>query len=722
MKFTSLLNGLFAVVIILISSCTSNELIDPNKEIPDPDGTMILDISNAKIDNKIYMKDGNLTGALFINIGEVKGLGNVASIPKEGWVNTVALMEGYGYIAWSDNKYYRIYGHILNDHQTVVKYQYPFLGAELSIKFEKNIIFSKEGGEKIIELENKTLLPFTISCQESWISAKVVASEPGNPYNAISIKVSANSTVDSRNGIIQVQSEVGEHLNIQIEQVSGDAVLYVDPTSLNFDGIASSETIYVSSNTEYSIESSEDWCKINGKVISVSENATGANRKAIVTISTKNGNVTKTISVLQKKLSLVISKTDFNLAGSKATESFTVNSSGVSSWDATSNSNWCSVSKSGNTVNFAVSQNNSGKTRTAVITILFPGTTGTVCITQDIPTLSISESNFFYDWRKNNGEFIVDSNISDWDVSCEATWISINRQGEIVKFAVAENSSDSRSANIITSLPDGRHIMACIDQSAMPSPFIDAEDQEVAADETSLMINVKSNIKWQVSVSDGITLLSDSVCDKDGLINISLIENKTQNINTYYVYITPIDSRLEYLKKEIKITQRKVGRYFLASASDLIDGDVFVFVCGKEVGAGLYRNDFYHTITLRSCTISGNEITEMPANTVKIKVIKDSDGYTLMALNASYGEDFSGKCLIANGNYRLDFSDLEMIEKYSYPKWKYSGGNFTYKWDSSEKYYLMAYKIGSNDVYEITCRTNSSTGRSLSIYKFTDTY
>lgn len=716
------------VLILMIVSCTGNEMIDPNKTVPDPEGTMTLDVSNSKIDNKIYQKDGNLTGGLFLNLGEMKGLGNITSIPKEGWVSTVALMEGYGYIAWANNKYYRIYGHILNEHQTVIKYQYPFLGSETSIKVKNVLSFTKDGGKETVVLDNKTLLPFSVSCSDSWINAQVVSSTSNHPYDAISVSVSSNSTIDNRKGSITVKSDVGESVSIDVEQGSGDAVLSVSPTSLSFDGIASSSTLSISSNAEYTVSSNQNWCTVNGKTVSVSENATGADRTATITVATKTGNVSKTVSVSQKKITLSISQTSFQFDGPSNNGSFTVNADGISSWSVTSDKEWCTVSKSGNNVNFTVSQNNSGSERTAQLTVTFPGTKGTVTIKQGIPTLSVSQSSFTFDWRQNEGQFSVSSDVSDWSVSCDANWISLSKNGDTISFTVKENeNNDSRDTNIYTSLPDGRKKTTSITQGAMPSPFIDVSNQSVAANVDSYSFEVKSNIKWQVSVSSGIILKSASTCDKDGVVTIALNINTTQNINTYYVYIKPVDSSLSYLNKEVTITQRKVGRWFKSSISELKNEDVIVFVSGSKIGAGLYRNDYYHTIKLASCTISNNEITEMPANTIKIKVFKNGDNYRLMAINASYGgTDYSGMYLYCpGGNFKLDFVSGETLDKYSYyPSWTRSSYNsevFRMKWDSSDKsWYLMAFEISS--VYEISCRDNSSLGRQLSIYKLSDNY
>lgn len=107
MKTKNLWKRLTLMMVSLISagvfllSCGEPEDVGPNggttnpdKVVADPEGTIILsmrdfDNGNIRIDDKIYINKENWTGegCSFVSVGEMKGLGNIESIPTTGWAN-----------------------------------------------------------------------------------------------------------------------------------------------------------------------------------------------------------------------------------------------------------------------------------------------------------------------------------------------------------------------------------------------------------------------------------------------------------------------------------------------------------------------------------------------------------------------------------------------------------------------------------------------------------
>ncbi len=423
------------------------------------------------------------------------------------------------------------------------------------------------------------------------------------------------------------------------------------------------------------------------------------------------------------------SPSSFNFDGLEHNSTFSINAAGVSTWDVTSDSDWCTVTKGNRDVSVSVTRNNSGVDRNAIITISYPDVSGMVTVSQKVPTLGVSDSSFSYDWRRNVGQFTVTSNVSDWVVSCDADWVNVTVNDSVVSFIVDENTVQSpRKTDILITLPDNRFVTVALQQDALPDPFIDANNQSIAAEATTLSIDVKSNIKWQATVSSGITLLSDSIFEKDGTITIGLTENNKQQEVSHTLYLKAVDASLSYLNKEIVITQRKVGRWFKSSISELQNEDKIVFGLYNKVGASLRVPDGTysdHYIQLEECSIANDEIIEMPSYTIKFKVYKNGDEYKLMLLNGSYyGTDYSGKYLIANGNMRFTLISEEqyLSSSITYPSWKKAGeSTFSMKWSSSKyAYVLKAFEIGNSD--QITVTNNSSLGKVLTIYKFSDNY
>ena len=85
---------------------------NPGASVSDPAGTVTLKMRNAD-NGKTYLDDilidtgNNFTGARFVDVGPVAGLGNITSIPKVGWTSRVAVNPGHGYVAYSNGSFYR---------------------------------------------------------------------------------------------------------------------------------------------------------------------------------------------------------------------------------------------------------------------------------------------------------------------------------------------------------------------------------------------------------------------------------------------------------------------------------------------------------------------------------------------------------------------------------------------------------------------------------------
>ncbi len=148
--------------------------INPDKEVADPAGTVKLSMRSfaAAGDRKTTINNGLWIDAAdnfyahrgyIVNLGSMKGLGNVGYIPKTGYVETVAVTPGDGYI-WATegynefgnyerNTFYRIY--VTNYTQNAsgeiigadIKYQKPFYGKDEALKpSDTNLSVSGDGG------------------------------------------------------------------------------------------------------------------------------------------------------------------------------------------------------------------------------------------------------------------------------------------------------------------------------------------------------------------------------------------------------------------------------------------------------------------------------------------------------------------------------------------------------------------------------------------------
>lgn len=168
-----------------------------------------------------------------------------------------------------------------------------------------------------------------------------------------------------------------------------DPVLELDVESIIFTPETLTKTFNVTSNVEWTVETSQPWCTVtpesgsdNG-VVTVSVGETDLPREAVVTVRTET--LTREIRISQKVaevLEVDAASLEFCFFASTRTLKLTSNVS----WNVTSSEAWCTVSpESGNgemNLEVKVTRNESATSRTAVLTITSASTSVTVPVTQ----------------------------------------------------------------------------------------------------------------------------------------------------------------------------------------------------------------------------------------------------------------------------------------------------------------------------------------------------
>lgn len=214
---------------IIISQDAKGSTIDPDKEVPDPHGTITLNVSSASNDLGFIVKDGNFVSSvgLITNLGIMKGLGNVSHIPKTTWARSISVLSGNGYVAWNsiDNTYIRFYvTSIEQQNNAQIKYQKPFNGAESIISpNKKEVVFSSDANNDTIRFINSYLFPFSNTNKEDWMTVDYISNKGGTPVDAIKISVRENLSVSERNAEFEIYSDGMEKIMIKIKQRAKEA-------------------------------------------------------------------------------------------------------------------------------------------------------------------------------------------------------------------------------------------------------------------------------------------------------------------------------------------------------------------------------------------------------------------------------------------------------------------------------------------------------------------
>lgn len=219
---------------------------DPNVAVPDPEGTVTVNITNngrdggvtlPSTDVMIYIDEGNNfrlyyysgNSGTIVSLGAMKGLGNVVSVPTEGWSTSVAVVPGNGYVVRKNGNYARLY---VDSYMTstsggimgaTVKYQSPFvLPIVLS---ESEVEFEASGGSREIAYTGSTC---SVKSAPEWCSVRFYSG------GGLTVSVTENFSASEYTGDIVLSNQSGE-ATISVTQAASPSPLFADGRGMEAD-------------------------------------------------------------------------------------------------------------------------------------------------------------------------------------------------------------------------------------------------------------------------------------------------------------------------------------------------------------------------------------------------------------------------------------------------------------------------------------------------------
>lgn len=233
---------------LLFSSCSKDDdaendnggvVINPDKNIPDPKGTITMnmmvgddkdksvsinDFGTIQINSAYnFMGYEGSSYYSFVSLGKMKGLGNVTAIPQDGWNYSVAVNPGEGYVVrykgYYDSQaiYARLYvvSEIAGTSGGIIGYtikcQAPFVFApkftESSLEFDADENLTKE-----LTFVNPTNV--TVKSKPDWCEVK--AADKGFKVTATPNYINAE-----RSGIIEFENTEGS-TSVSVKQKKSD--------------------------------------------------------------------------------------------------------------------------------------------------------------------------------------------------------------------------------------------------------------------------------------------------------------------------------------------------------------------------------------------------------------------------------------------------------------------------------------------------------------------
>lgn len=400
---------------ILFYSCGTDDdvsgdgSVDPNKEIPDPTGTVQIAMRNSNngktVLGNIYIDNENFAGGYYSSLGPVRGLGNVAHIPTTGWGGQVSVIPGHGYVAYDyrQKKFYRIY--VIKDLVGVsggiigseIKYQAPFKGNDEKIMLDStDFKFPFTGGQKDIVFKNSGVILFDVETDVSnWCTVEKTSTyDYSFLTNGIHITVKAGSSPEVEHGTITLTTLYGKKTVINItrsgiepfvsfgdleeRELSADA----QTDQIDFVGNVSLEDLIVSSSASWcQVKLEENTKKIQKKAtekddleqyatnsytlkIDCDENQTSQSRNAVISVQSKNGKINESFNLIQKGATFEVKIDKIGFDKNSNYRTVTINTT-FANWEAESSADWCTFSKNGNQITIRATASNAD--RTAII-------------------------------------------------------------------------------------------------------------------------------------------------------------------------------------------------------------------------------------------------------------------------------------------------------------------------------------------------------------------
>ena len=206
----------------------------------------------------------------------------------------------------------------------------------------------------------------------------------------LTISATRNETDTPRTANVTVQA-LGITKTIKVTQQN--ATLALSPSAtMSFNPESSSESLQITSNVEWTASSNANWCTLNAtsgtgdKTITVSatENRTGSQRTAVITVKTAFHE--KTITVKQANATLSVSKETIAFGGGQASAVVAITTN--TNWTVTCNpSSWLSVTPNvgnGNaSITIRANANSSSSSREGTVTVTAGELSKTIRISQE---------------------------------------------------------------------------------------------------------------------------------------------------------------------------------------------------------------------------------------------------------------------------------------------------------------------------------------------------
>ena len=326
------------------------------------------------------------------------------------------------------------------------------------------LTFAADRGSQTFRIESNTT--WKVSSNHSWLT---VSPLEGSITGNVTATAAANTAFTDRTAIITVTGAGVSAKTISVTQRGAVQEFNVSPTSLTFSSNRETQTLTITSNTSWTISSSNNtWLTIvpintssSGRAeVTAAANTGLAERSAQITV--RSGSANRLINVTQRGIAAVLNVSSSALFYGFQGNTQTVNITSNTNWNAVSNQPWLTVSpaygSNSDELKITAIANPTGGARSGRITISGEGVQSPVTISVDqsysaTPFLIVTQPpSLIYSADEESKSFVISSNTS-WKVQSNVTWLSVtpeegSNNGTVTVRARTNASALERIANI----------------------------------------------------------------------------------------------------------------------------------------------------------------------------------------------------------------------------------------------------------------------------------
>ncbi len=396
--------------------------------------------------------------------------------------------------------------------------------------------FDSGGGSGSIDLTSPTGCGWTASSSESWITISSGANGSGD--GSVSFAVAANSTIQSRAGVVTVGGQL-----LTITQGGIDCTYSLSLQSASFDSGGGSSSVSVTSpdGCEWSASSNDSWITITVGAGGSGDGPVSFAVAANTSIQSRSGSVMvggQAFTIAQEGIPCTysLSSDSVSLDAEGGSGSVGLNSPDGCEWSASNGESWITIndgsSGSGDgSISFTAADNTTIFPRSGTITV--EGQVFT--ITQGGIDCSYSLSSSAASFGADGGSSSVSVSLPDgceWSASSSESWITIGSGASgsgdgVLSFSASPNSTiQSRSGTITV---EG-HVLTItqggIDCTYSLSPTSASLGSEGGA--SSVGVTSPDGCEWSASSSENwITIGAGASGSGDGSVSVSVAANPT---------------------------------------------------------------------------------------------------------------------------------------------------------------------------------------------------